>query len=206
MTTEGKICKHKIFMRRVLLLTSFFVITPIVFALNVILLAYFSYLKTQPSFSLTHQTSNSSVVYAALPTIQNISDIEITQEDARIEMIRQFFARYKSPLEPYAKDIIFYADLYNLDFRIVPAIAMQESNLCLKAPEDSNNCWGYGIYGGKVRKFDSYTDGIGEVTKTLATVYRKNGLDTPEEIMSRYTPSSNGSWANGVSYFINQLQ
>ena len=151
-------------MRKAFLLTSFSLVMPVALILIILSLVYLSYLKQQLSTPVTSATPSRAVVYAALPTIQNISNVEITQEDARIEMVRQFFARYNSPLEPYAKDVVYYADLYSLDFRIVPSIAMQESNLCLKAPVDSNNCWGFGIYGGNIKKFDSYPEGIQTVT------------------------------------------
>ena len=36
------------------------------------------------------------------------------------------------------------------DYRLLPAIAMQESTLCRSIPVDSHNCWGWGIYGDKV--------------------------------------------------------
>lgn len=193
-------------MRKVFLLTSFAVVTPIVVIINILLILYFSSLKNQNFPLISANTPKTTAVYAALPTMQNTSSVEITQADAREELVRQFFAKYGSPLEPYANDVIYYADLYKLDFRIVPSIAMQESNLCLRAPAESYNCWGFGIYGSKVKKFDNYSQGIEQVTKTLATVYKKSGLDTPEEIMTRYTPSSNGSWANGVNYFMDQLQ
>ena len=170
------------------------------------LIAHLSYQKNLPRSQLSNYQTKQAVVYAALPTIQNISEEQIIQADARIEMVRQFFAKYNSPLEPYAKDVVFYADMYGLDFRLIPAIAMQESNLCAKAPVDSFNCWGFGIYDKHVRRFNSYTEGINQVTKTLATVYKKNGLEKPEEIMTKYTPSSNGSWAYGVTHFMNQLQ
>ncbi len=192
-------------MRNLYLLISFLVLAPLVLITNIILLLYFSYQKNQP-YAYINALPKQSVAYAALPTIQNISHGEIIQEDARVEMVRQFFAKYNSPLEPFAQDVIYQADLYGLDFRLIPAIAMQESNLCLKAPPDSNNCWGFGIYGKQVQKFSSYSEGIAQVTKTLATVYKKNGLEKPEEIMTKYTPSSNGSWAYGVNHFMNQLQ
>jgi hypothetical protein len=150
--------------------------------------------------------ASNTVSYAALPTVDNLFTSQVVQNDSREEMVRQFFQKYRSPLEPYAADVIKAADEYKLDFRLIPAIAMQESNLCLKAPLNSFNCWGFGIYGGKVTRFDSYPQGIETVTKTLATKYRKDGLDTPEEIMARYTPSSNGSWAAGVNQFMSQLQ
>ncbi len=192
-------------MRTIFLLTSFAIILPFVLIGNIVLLLYLSYQKNQP-YAYTNALARQSVAYAALPTLQSITGEEITQEDARVEIVRQFFAKYKSPLEPFAQDVVSNADLYGLDFRLIPAIAMQESNLCLKAPEDSNNCWGFGIYGKHVRTFSSYSEGIAQVTKTLATVYKKNGLEKPEEIMTKYTPSSNGSWAFGVNHFMNQLQ
>ena len=113
--------------------------------------------------------------------------------------------RYKSDLLPYAQNIVDAADKYDLDYRLIPAIAMQESNLCKKAPKDSHNCWGFAIYGKKVLKFDNYTDAINTVTKTLAIQYKGQGLETPEQIMTKYTPGSNGSWAKSVNYFMDQL-
>ncbi len=193
-------------MGKLLLLTIFAIITPVVFSLNIAAISYLSYLKDFHNPYEIMGTRKQTVAYAALPPVQSIMQEEITQQDARVEIIRQFFERYKSPLEPYAKDVVTYADAYGLDFRLIPSIAMQESNLCLKVPEGSNNCWGFGIYGGNVRRFKDYKEGIYEVTKTLATTYKKKGLETPEEIMTRYTPGSNGSWAKGVAYFMEQLQ
>lgn len=150
--------------------------------------------------------SDTQINYAALPEIFSMSSGNIISKDARLEMVRQFFSRYNSPLEPYAKDVIEAADLYGLDFRLIPAIAMQESTLCKKIPKGSHNCWGFGIYGGKVTRFENYPAAIHTVTKTLALKYKKDGLHTPEEIMQRYTPSSNGSWAEGVNTVINNLK
>ena len=181
-------------MRKLFLLTIFTTLTPVVFILNIVAVFYLSYLKEYQNPYQTN-TYRQTVAYAALPSVQSITQEEIGQKDARIEMVRQFFAKYRSPLEPHAKDVVSHADAFGLDFRLIPAIAMQESNLCRKAPQGSNNCWGFGIYGGKVRHFVDYKEGIYEVTKTLATTYKKKGLVTPEEIMTRYTPGSNGSWA-----------
>lgn len=130
----------------------------------------------------------------------------ISESDGRVEKIRQFLQKYRSPLEPYAQDIINAAEEYGLDYRLVPAIAMQESNLCLKIPEESNNCWGFGIYGGKIHKFVDYKEGIYSVSKTLGIIYKDKGLVTPEQIMTRWTPSSNGSWAFSVNHFMDKLK
>jgi hypothetical protein len=129
----------------------------------------------------------------------------LVAQDARVSIVKDFLKRYQSDLLPYAQNIIDAADKYNLDYRLVPAIAMQESNLCKKAPKDSHNCWGFGIYGKKVLMFDNYAQAINTVTKTLAVQYKEQGLETPEQIMTKYTPGSNGSWARGVNTFMNQL-
>lgn len=145
-------------------------------------------------------------LYAALPSMQNSFSAEIISNDARGEVIRQFFEKFNSPLEPFADDVVTAADQYGLDFRLIPAIAMQESNLCKKIPVDSYNCWGYGIYGGKVTRFNDYKEGIYTVSKSLGIKYKGRGLVTPDQIEAVYTPPSEGSWANGVNHFMDQLQ
>jgi hypothetical protein len=190
-------------MRRIFLVFSFFAVTQALLFISILFLLSISYKQNESSLNAArHQ----NVAFAALPTIENTIQDQIIFEDARIEIVRQFFERYDSPLEPFAPTVVEAADLYDLDFRLIPAIAMQESNLCKKIPIDSNNCWGFGIYGTKVTVFENYSDAIYAVTRTLALNYIADGLDTPYEIMTRYTPQSNGSWAESVEYFINQLQ
>ncbi len=191
-------------MRRFFLFTSFFTFTPLLILICIIYFFFlsYSYNSRNPLFS---QNSN-SVAFAALPSNENVLGDSIVSKDARVEIVRQFFARYKSPLEPFASNVVEEADKYHLDFRLISAIAMQESNLCRKIIADSLNCWGFGIYGGKVTRFESYPQAIETVTRTLAKNYIAEGFDTPEEIMKKYTPSSNGSWAYSVNYFMNLLQ
>ncbi len=162
---------------------------------------FLSYQKNSHSLATTQK-----IDYAALPTNENTFSDSISSTDARVEMIRQFLSRYNSPLEPYSQDIVDTADKYSLDFRLIPAIAMQESGLCKTIPPNSYNCWGFGIYTGHTTMFNNYPEAIEKVSETLATKYKNNGLETPEQIMTMYTPSSKGSWANGVNNIMNQLQ
>lgn len=190
-------------MRSLLLLFLYFTLTPL---LLIVCLFYLVYL-TSTSNGNQLKASNNRVVYAALPSNQNIVNDEIVGKDARVEIVREFFAKYKSPLEPYAQNVINSADTYGLDYRLIPAIAMQESNLCKKTPPNSNNCWGFGIYGGNVKRFDSLAQAIETVTKTLAKDYKEGmNLVEPHEIMTKYTPGSNGSWAKSVNYFMENLK
>jgi hypothetical protein len=191
-------------MKRVILGIFLAIITPLVF-LSSLIAALFIYRQNYLISALAFNEIN-KVAYAALPTVQNTFSGDIEQKDGRAEKIRQFLEKYDSPLEPYSQDIIEAAEMYEIDYRLVPAIAMQESNLCRKIPHGSNNCWGFGIYGGKVHKFSDYKEGIYAVTKTLATKYKNKGLVTPEEIMTMWTPSSNGSWAFSVNHFMDKLK
>lgn len=168
------------------------------------------------SLILLHENSNNvktslsilrkNVEFKALPEERTKTEVVFAEEDIRVEILRDFFTYYNSPLLFYANDIVDAADRHNLDFRLLPAIAMQESNLCKKIPENSYNCWGFGIYGKKITKFVDYSEAIETISKTLAKEYVQKGYEIPEDIMKKYTPSSNGSWANGVAFFMNKLK
>jgi len=188
-------------MSKIILLASFFALTPFLLIFTIL---YLSFLRLHNGQLYSFGPSQ-KVIYAALPTTREELVTDYVLSDARIEKLEEFFSKHKSPLEPFATDVIKAADEYGLDFRLLPAIAMQESNLCKKAPIDSYNCWGYGIYGKNVRTFSGYKEGIDVVTKTLAKSYKENGLHTPEEIAKRYTPSDTGKWVSSVTYFMNNL-
>lgn len=189
-------------MKKVILLSAFFSITPfIVISISFILLS--GSLRNGGLFA--NIGANPKVAFAALPVASGTLRSQIKSGDARVLVVTNFFRKYKSNLLLFADDVVSAADKYGLDYRLIPAIAMQESGGCKHAPTGSHNCWGFGIYGKKVTKFDSYEQAIDTVTKTLATKYKANGLETPEQIMTKYTPGSNGSWAISVNHFMNQL-
>lgn len=187
-------------MKNSLIIGGYFIATILLIFISAV---YLSFLEYQKSRSILF--SESKVAYAALPSTQNLLRDRIKSKDARIEVLSSFLQKYDSDLAPFAQTIINAADKYGLDFRLLPAIAMQESNLCKKIVKQSHNCWGYEIYGNKVKKFKDYPTAINAVSQTLASDYKENGLVTPEEIMRKYTPGSNGSWAKGVEHFMSVL-
>lgn len=189
-------------MRKVALLTLFFFIPP-TFLLSSAFYLY--YLRGNSHQMATLSASNHATAYAALPSAENSLTGIIEQKDARVEVIKSFFNDYKSPLEPYAQNVVAAADKYDFDFRLLPAIAMQESNLCKKSPKNSNNCWGFGIYGKKMTTFDNYGQAIDTVSKVLSRDYINKGLKTPEEIQTKYTPSNKGDWSFAVNHFMEAL-
>ena len=82
---------------------------------------------------------------------------------------------------------------------------MVESNLCKKIPENSFNCWGWGIYGKKVTRFVSYDEAIDTVARGIKRDYIDNGFVTVEQIMTKYNPTNHNNWLGGVNFFLNTL-
>lgn len=148
-----------------------------------------------------------SLVFASLPAQTSQVQASVKTADARPEIIRQYLEKYNSPLVPHADLLVQVADKYDFDYRWMVAIAQQESNLCKKIPYESYNCWGWGIYGDKVTRFDSYEQAIIKIAPQFKEIFLK-GMHTedPHQVMETYTPPSQGSWANGVLQFFNDLE
>jgi len=142
---------------------------------------------------------------AILPEVLGAFTYSVKSDDAIPEIIKSYLKKYNSPLFPYADYIVTASRRHNIDPRLIVAIAQQESNLCKKIPDDSHNCWGWGIHSRGTLKFSTYKDSIDAVTKGLAQNYLGKGLTTPEEIMGIYTPLSDGSWAKGVQQFLDEM-
>lgn len=198
-----------IFWRNITLVASFLILTPVVLVASIISLISINPGIVASKISAKNVTPASKIgvsVYASLPSsVPSISG-KITVGDARPEIIKEYLAQYNSPLTPYSTEIVQIADKYGIDFRFIPAIAQQESNLCHIIPPGSFNCWGWGITSVSSLGFNSYDQAIETVTKGLKSDYIDQGLTTPSEIMTKYTPSSNGSWAKGVSEFMTEMQ
>ncbi len=131
---------------------------------------------------------------------------EIKLADGRAANLQRFLRSINSPLFEHTDVIVEEADKYGYDYRVLVAIAMQESTGCKRIPPDSYNCWGWGIYGDTVTKFTSYEEGIRTVSSGIKRLYIDKGLVTTEDIMKKYTPSSNGSWAWAVRYFFDRIE
>ena len=150
-----------------------------------------------------HQLANSNT------TGQTVASV-LESEDARPELIAKFLERHNSPMTPYAyygQKLVEIADRHGLDFRLLPAIAMQESNLCRATnPKAPNNCLGFGIHSRGTLDFENYEAGFERAGRELKQNYIDQGLDTVSLIESKYTPFSNGSWANSVNQWMAEIR
>lgn len=131
---------------------------------------------------------------------------EITGADARPVIIQKYLEKYNSPLSPYSNLIFELSKTYGFDYYWIVAIAQQESNLCKKIPDNSFNCWGYGIHAKGTLRFDNYELALRSYAEYLKREYFDKGLNTPELIMKKYCPHSDGSWAFGVRHFIEEME
>lgn len=135
-----------------------------------------------------------------------VSRAVVLGDDAWPALIEGYLRKYKSPLVPYSGLIYEVSRTYGFEPYWILAIGQQESNLCKKIPENSYNCWGYGIHSRGTLRFENYEMAIRSFAEYLKREYFDKGRMTPEEIMGKYCPHSNGSWAYGVSHFIEEIE
>lgn len=123
-------------------------------------------------------------------------------KDERVEKLKAYFAKHNSPLKPYAYDFVYYADLYGLDWKLVPAISGVESTFGKRIPRNSYNAYGWanGNY-----SFTSWEQSIEVVSRTLKEKYVDRGYNTVPKIARMYAPPST-TWSGNVQFFMNQIE
>ncbi|MBI2596761.1 glucosaminidase domain-containing protein [Candidatus Daviesbacteria bacterium] len=167
----------------------------------------FSFYLSSPK--LSNPINQNFKSYAALPETNSQVSEQIERTDARPKIIEGFFKKYHSPLSSFSELFVGVADKYDLNYRLLPAIAMQESNGGKRVIANSFNPFGFGIYGSSVIRFSSWEESIEMVGRALRENYLNMGLNTPQKIMTKYTPPSlakGGRWAKGVSVFMEELR
>ena len=193
------------FKRKLIIISLFFIITPLALGTSIFSLLTLTN-EDEPENTGKNIHSLSGVqVYAAVPSTYPSISSEIIYQDSKVGLIESYLSENSSPLKPYAQFIIASANKYNLDYRLIAAIAQKESGLCKVIPDGSHNCWGWGIHSKGTLMFDSYEEGIETVSKGLKENYYDKGYTTLEEIMGKYTPLSPGTWAEGVGFYMNQI-
>ena len=132
--------------------------------------------------------------------------------DARTLLLTKFLTTHQSPLAEYADYILDRAQYYDIDYRLVPAIAMCESNAGKRMPtKDSFNAWGISVETGETSgaKFPNWLYAIDWVSRYLKEKYYARGITDLINIGAIYAPPSvaNGnSWANCVGQFMDDIQ
>ena len=197
-------------MKKLVYLLTFLTVTPLPIAASFVSLISLGQetplLTSVPQKTLIEAPQFGVEVFAALPSHAPSLSTTPVPADARIEMVRQYLARYRSPLEPFSPLLVAVSDYNGIDYRLLVAIAQQESNLCKKIPPQTYNCWGWGIHSEGTLGFRDYPTAIQTVAQGIREEYIDKGYDTVEKIMAKYTPLSEGSWAAGVNQFLAEME
>ncbi|HEY5601191.1 MAG TPA: hypothetical protein VIK81_03850 [Patescibacteria group bacterium] len=195
-------------MKKASLIFAWLFIAPL--TLIIALLASNQTFDTNPNVSKVKGISINSVLpyklYTAVPGQVGAQSAQVYSADARGEILKQFLEDINSPLALYSDFIVEMSDKYQIDFRLITAISMQESSGGKVIPSDSYNAWGFE---NGATEFSSWEHAIERVAKTLKEGYYDKGLVTPEQIMPKYAPPSvekGGPWAKGVQYFMDVLE
>jgi murein DD-endopeptidase MepM/ murein hydrolase activator NlpD len=115
-----------------------------------------------------------------------------------------FLTKRGSPMAGLGHIFVAAGQKYGVDPKLVASISGIESSFG-KHIFGNFNAWGWG----PGRSFGSWQEGITTVTRGLREGYLSRGLRTPQQIVSRYAPASDGNdeqnWANTVSHFMGQM-
>jgi len=125
----------------------------------------------------------------ALPTYTSLRQehpvpVRNYRSDPRLESLKHFFEKTACPAWRYASAFLEAADIYDLDWRLLPSISYIESTGGKAAP--NNNLFGWDS--GRAQ-FPSATAGIHEVGYQLthSDLYRDKDLDA---ILETYNPNT----------------
>jgi len=180
----------------------FFLLTPITLLSSVALYSYHTHKGTNLALNLI---DDRHIAYAALPGTTNVFEGSATLNDSRIDLLQNFLVTYHSKLAPFSSELVTKADKYGIDYRLLTAVAMQETTLCQKTLSSAPyNCWGFGIWGKKVTNFTSFSDAIEIISKYFGNK-KSQGVSTLDSIGKIYNPGNTNSWKENVALFMSQI-
>jgi len=154
------------------------------------------------------QTAQVKIANALTPKVEiaqaiNIVSPLVTPEplefiDNRAEILYSYLKDKNSPLAEYTNLIVAEADKYDIGWTRLASMSRMESSFGNKVVNNSHNAWGI-MAGNSIRHFQSWEDGIKEVSRLLGENYIWN---MNKGIQLKYCPDSagcNASWAGVVT-------
>ncbi len=136
--------------------------------------------------------------------VQSVENTAAEPEvDPRVQILEKYLQEKNSPLAGEADTFIKVADKYDLEWKLLPAIAGMESNFGQRVLENSYNPFGWG---GGYTYFNSWENAIHTVGHELyQRVVIKYGTPTPESLGPSYCPPNYRNWIAGVNFFMDEL-
>lgn len=121
--------------------------------------------------------------------------------DYRRLQLYLFLKENNSLLADFSDVFIDAADEWNIDWRLLPAIAGLESGFGKRMIDGTYNAYGWA---GGYYPFFSWNHSIAYVSKNLREKYYNRGLNTPGKIGLVYAPP-NPNWGNLISSIMNKI-
>ncbi len=164
-----------------------------VFALSAILVS--------PTFSQNQSLEAYELQASNLVTQKEVAktiSVKIgAQKDSRAKRLKKFLSANASPMATEAENFVKIADKYNLDWKLLPAIAGVESTFGNHIPNGSYNA--YGWHNGKYY-FSSWSNANESVAKGIVTKWGSMGKISHWKIGPYY--AENPHWAARVDNFM----
>ena len=123
--------------------------------------------------------------------------------DPRAIQMNIVLEKYNSPMVGLEKELIAAAELYDLDWTLMAAIAGTESSFGKRMPANCINPYGWGIYGDNKLCFKDFVDAAQAVSKGLGTKYNTNSIET---IARTYNKVSTEGWITHTRFFMNKIK
>lgn len=190
---------------RLIVLATFIIATPIALIASIVSLFTISEHRAENARLISQSQPTAHIFSAQPPVATQAMNGTVLGSDIRVSLLERYMRRNNSELTAFAEKIVLTADKYGLDYRLLVAIAQKESGLCRVIPDDSHNCWGWGIHSKGTLKFDSYDTAIETVSKGLKEKYIDLGYTTPELIMQKYAHPDSTTWADGVNMYMERI-
>jgi hypothetical protein len=141
----------------------------------------------------------------ALDTAKLIESVP-DKPDNRAEKLKLYLTSQGSPMADAAEHFIKEGDRLGLDWKLVAAIAGNESSFGQYIPDNSFNAWGWGVWTGWYdgQHFGNWEEGITTVSEGLKEDYIDQGFTTVEQIGSKY--AADWEWAWKVGHFMEEIE
>lgn len=187
-----------------LLVLAWFPLTLGLLLINLTILVHSSRLTREQLSAAPPDSTQAQLASAGVPQVLSAN---VIAADARALLLASFLERNKSPMAPYADYIVAQADKNEIDFRLLTAIAMCESNVGKRMPKrDEYNFAGIAVYTGQNqgKAFDSWEHAIEWVSRYIKERYYDRGITDLRQIGEIWAPPSkdrNHSWTRCVDGF-----
>lgn len=198
-------------LRNLLLLVVWYPLAIFALLLNLALLQIFRSNNHAIHAQVSEDISGAYQIAATAGTTQ-VLGVTVIPGDSRTLLLSDFLIHHDSPMAQYAEHIVNDADKYGLDFRLVAAIAMCESNLGKHIPsKDSHNAWGIAVYTGQQHgaNFKDWPTAIDWVSRYLKEKFYDKGIFDLKQIGAIWAPPSvekGYSWTNCVNTFKDNIK